>query len=1150
MSGNDATKPALRAGPAGEAYGIGYEALGPVFTSFGRIVLLRAERLGLGRLYFVARDGDLLRSVIGQIEASRGGESALEHRYLLISRRSSQLPATAELDLAAVHRIGAGQPGEPYLRRVFGALNLDPALFLSALGRHGLAAPDVTLAQALRDGRLLRLLADGEFREAWLRERSRQRGLLRQYLEQEGLFDGVPSALVDVGWRGTIQSNLEDAFGAEPGWGHPPGLYVGIWDDPVFPEPPRHLERKEGLVGDFRRGSLLRETGVHHAALLLEAVCRAPHGTVLGYAVRQGERVGPLLADGSESRVKESAADETLASLRQGILARAEDDTASVSGPADEDSARRLAQRALFRIAVFPSPEELRILGSVVHTEGFDTGWSAALVSSERVSLLRSPRRWIAGLRSPWRAGFVAATGGRVASGLYVTLDALLQKLPRHAVAAVRRAALRWTRSPDPAPERSEAGTPAPAMPPRDLARWDTVSFDVFDTILTRAVAHPTGIFDLMAPKVRGRLRGVRARIPFAKARILSEILARLFSRREEVTLDEIYGRLGLLLGLSGETLDEIRREELRLEAELSVPVDSVVRLAETFGKAGKRVLFVSDVYLPEEFVVSLLRRGGVDVSADDVFVSSRWNATKGSGSLFRLVAEKRGIRFESWLHLGDNPASDVRSPRRLGMDALLVRPPDEVPLSERRISPGPTRIRSGSANPVSEILAGTLRNRRWSSTAEIAEDPASLLGRELVGPLLLPYVLWALRETRRKGLKRVFFLARDGEILFKIAEAAERHLGTDLGLRYLLVSRQSLNLPCLGLPGSPTRWLFESNVGLTTGRLATRLDLDPGEVRALLAETGISLADPDEPLAGRDTRRLERTFAGSPLGEAAARQAARAREAALLYLEGEEAIGPEEVSLVDLGWRGTLQERLASLASAAGAATRFTGHYLGAVSRLEGPEIPRRAFLFDTRRSAWPGFAMLQTFGVMETLTRATHGTVLRYRASGESAVPELDPHETETWTAGRIHAGARAFVDAIPRSALLALFDASDEDLRRASARIALSAIFRPPADEAEFLGGMKFSGEQGETPGEELAPPLRGWHAARATLGENPFFPARKTFWLQASLVRGGSGLASPAGLALRQGAVAVGIARAVIGRALGRLTSRLRGAASGR
>ena len=53
------------------------------------------------------------------------------------------------------------------------------------------------------------------------------------------------------------------------------------------------------------------------------------------------------------------------------------------------------------------------------HTETAVGTWSAPLIQ-ETAHPLRSPRRWLAGLRSPWRAGYVAGTGGWPLSLLYV----------------------------------------------------------------------------------------------------------------------------------------------------------------------------------------------------------------------------------------------------------------------------------------------------------------------------------------------------------------------------------------------------------------------------------------------------------------------------------------------------------------------------------------------------------------------------------------------------------------------------------------------------------------------------------------------------------------------------------------------------------
>src|SRR4051812_15454683 len=93
-------------------------------------------------------------------------------------------------------------------------------------------------------------------------------------------------------------------------------------------------------------------------------------------------------------------------------------------------------------------------------------------------------------------------------------------------------------------------------------------TFDVFDTLLVRAVGDPTSVFLLL-----GQLDNVRELTgchpeEFARLRVAAERRAR--SGRAEVTLPEIYTELAAGLNLTPTEADAVLQEELRLEQRLS----------------------------------------------------------------------------------------------------------------------------------------------------------------------------------------------------------------------------------------------------------------------------------------------------------------------------------------------------------------------------------------------------------------------------------------------------------------------------------------------------------------------------------------------------------------------------------------------------
>ena len=52
----------------------------------------------------------------------------------------------------------------------------------------------------------------------------------------------------------------------------------------------------------------------------------------------------------------------------------------------------------------------------------------------------------------------------------------------------------------------------------------------------------------------------------------------------------------------------------------------------------------------------------------------------------------------------------------------------------------------------------------------EISDDKLlKMLGIEIIGPVLFSYVNWIIKHAQKNKVTRLYFLARDGEILYKI---------------------------------------------------------------------------------------------------------------------------------------------------------------------------------------------------------------------------------------------------------------------------------------------------------------------------------------------------------------------------------------------
>ena len=88
---------------------------------------------------------------------------------------------------------------------------------------------------------------------------------------------------------------------------------------------------------------------------------------------------------------------------------------------------------------------------------------------------------------------------------------------------------------------------------------------------------------------------------------------------------------------------------------------------------------------------------------------------------------------------------------------------------------------------------------RTLSEPAEALRQSASSQPEELIdvnvcdyvlSPALHGYILWVLREAAASGKKRLYFLARDGYLMYRTAVILCRELELPLECRYLCCSR------------------------------------------------------------------------------------------------------------------------------------------------------------------------------------------------------------------------------------------------------------------------------------------------------------------------------------------------------------------------
>lgn len=519
------------------------------------------------------------------------------------------------------------------------------------------------------------------------------------------------------------------------------------------------------------------------------------------------------------------------------------------------------------------------------------------------------------------------------------------------------------------------------------------ISFDVFDTLLTRAVGQPGDSFLLLGRRVARR--GLIPCSPevFARARSAAEhrAFANAGGLDSRVNLEQIYAELSVVLGLDPSQRDLLMAEELRLETAILRPVPPMANELAAARASGHRVAFVSDMYLPAETIKQFLCDHGIATPDDPCYVSNEYARSKESGRLFETLLSSEQVRAEEVTHIGNNAYSDVRCARVAGLRAKHF---GEGNLNRYEEALSGFNFASEG---LSSAFAGASRLTRLNfPVASSRERALRDVGAGVAGPLLTAFTLWALREAQHLGLGRLYFVSRDGQSLLEIARRLAPKLGLDLDLRYFYGSRQAWILA--GVTTADEDQLgriyksydFMSIDQLTIQGALERVDLAPQDLADQLATVGFSPGDwtrnldKEERVALRDL-----LLHNSAVRALIAERGAAARELMLAYMRQEGMFDGTPYALVDLGMGGTLHRALEWVLATVDNQPLIS-LYLGNTNPTDDIRGEIRPFFFDAPRKT--GFREVPGLLTMvEAVASADHGTVLGYQRVGDRIEPLL---------------------------------------------------------------------------------------------------------------------------------------------------------------
>jgi len=603
-----------------------------------------------------------------------------------------------------------------------------------------------------------------------------------------------------------------------------------------------------------------------------------------------------------------------------------------------------------------------------------------------------------------------------------------------------------------------EPPSPAP-FSNLDLSGVEVLSLDVFDTVFYRLCPRPVDVFQFMEPDVASVVPNIAT--GFADLRIRAEHLARekcISEGKEDCSLEEIYEVIGRIAVLPAEILNRLMAFELQAERRLLYINPEIKALYDKALQSVSKIIFISDMYLPQSFIAGLLKDAGFDASR--VYVSSEWRCTKHAGTLYRKVLENSAVEPAKVMHIGDNHHADLCQASAQGIKAVLWNPVMTHAKAYYEQSHAP-RTKWGV---ISNLFAGLARRNLVVQGGE--SGLWEKIGYELVGPLYLSYALWFLKRAIDDGISDLFLLSRDGYNLVEVANRLIRSHELKLSTHYLYSSRRMLNFPAFvdEYDDEALGFLTTPNPGMRVRDFVERIGLVADDYQNQIRAAG--LGDLDRLLTTgdgtfsdlHDAARLKHLFA--MIWPNVSGLAAKERSNLNAYLKSQN-YDPQSSAIVDVGWQCSSALAFQRLvASGSHTPQRVRGYYFGtwkyaSKALQEGAIID--SFFFHLHAPAHRAELIAECVELLESFFSAPHPSVIGVKKDSDQWIPVHGARELDGYYESRIGEATRAalrFVDdAVPYLPDVKYWIEEPKYLESVLWRL----LRQPTASEAHELGGI---------------------------------------------------------------------------------------------
>lgn len=564
----------------------------------------------------------------------------------------------------------------------------------------------------------------------------------------------------------------------------------------------------------------------------------------------------------------------------------------------------------------------------------------------------------------------------------------------------------------------------------------EIISFDIFDTVIVRKVLEPADIFKIVEDLYIDRYGPLD--IKFTDIRRKAEPEATKISGAQCIGLDEIYLHIQKVHQLTQGTIQRLKTLEIETELNFCVQNKYMYSFYKYCIDSGKKVIFTSDMYLPEDVIKKILHDNGY-TQFHKLYLSSVIGKSKSKGTLYTHILNELSCNPANILHIGDYFYADIINSMKKNINSFYYKKPSEHAFEYTEFN-ALKKLYGDNLSIDESIYFATIINKVFTERNNDNDElPWYDFGYIYCGIIYFGFVRWLTDQLIEDKIEKAFFLARDGYMMHEVYKLINQ--GQDVPIsEYMYASRRAINIPTIqhDIDEHSMKILCNLFPDLSVEDYLNRVHISADNHISKIKEVGLS-SKIHKIQSTSDKQKLAKLF--TLLVEDVCNISAFERENLVKYLEQINFMAGGKIAIVDIGWQGTMQNSFDKLMALLNKSIDLKGYYLGTFETAKpfvAKGLPMSGYICHFSEPKNNYDIISRGVHMLEFIFSAPHGSVINFTSINEKIQPVCEQPDFSTKNSDKITELQKGALDFITD------FMATENDYQKM--KIAPDSVLKP--------------------------------------------------------------------------------------------------------